>query len=95
MLGCPFAPHIADELGEQLGFGESFYRMEWPRADADVEKEDEVVIPVQVNGKLKARLTVEVGLANDVLEKLALEAAEVTTAKKVIVVPGRLVNIVV
>ena len=94
LLLSPFAPHIADELGSQLGFGESFYRMEWPRADADLVKEDEVVIPVQVNSKLKARLTVEVGLANDVLEALA-EAAEVTTAKKVIVVPGRLVNVVV
>ena len=95
LLLSPFAPHIADELGEQLGFEQSFYQMTWPRADADVAKEDEVVIPVQVNGKLKARLTVEVGLANDVLEALALEAAEVTAAKKVIVVPGRLVNIVV
>ena len=95
LLLSPFAPHIADELGSQLGFGESFYQMEWPVADADVAKEDEVVIPVQVNGKLKARLTVEVGLSSDVLEGLALEVAEVTTAKKVIVVPGRLVNIVV
>ena len=101
LLLSPFAPHIADELGEQLGFGKSFYQMGWPRADADVAKEDEVVIPVQVNGKLKARLTVEVGLANDVLEALALGNADVATAmegkvaKKVVVVPGRLVNIVV
>ena len=95
LLLSPFAPHIADELGSQLGFEQSFYQMSWPVADADVAKEDEVVIPVQVNGKLKARLTVEVGLANDVLEAMALEAAEVTAAKKVIVVPGRLVNIVV
>ena len=101
LLLSPFAPHIADELGEQLGFEQSFYRMEWPRADADVAKEDEVVIPVQVNGKLKARLTVEVGLANDALEALALAEADVMAAigdkmpKKVVVVPGRLVNVVV
>ncbi len=101
LLGCPFAPHIADELGSQLGFGESFYRMSWPVADADVAKEDEVVIPVQVNGKLKARLTVEVGLASDVLESMALgnddvaAAMEGKVARKVVVVPGRLVNIVV
>ena len=101
LLLSPFAPHIADELGEQLGFGESFYRMSWPVADADVAKEDEVVIPVQVNGKLKARLTVEVGLSNDVLEALALGNADVAAAmegkaaRKVVVVPGRLVNIVV
>ena len=101
LLLSPFAPHIADELGSQLGFGESFYRMEWPRADADVAKEDEVVIPVQVNGKLKARLNVEVGLPNDVLEALALAEADVVTAmegkvaRKVVVVPGRLVNVVV
>ena len=97
LLGCPFAPHIADELGEQLGFGKSFYQMSWPVADVDVAKEDEVVIPVQVNGKLKARLTVEVGLANDVLEALALgnddvaAAMKCKTPKKVVVAPGRLV----
>ena len=101
LLLSPFAPHIADELGSQLGFDKSFYRMSWPRADTDVAKEDEVVIPVQVNGKLKARLTVEVGLANDVLEGLALgnvdvaAAMEGKVARKVVVVPGRLVNIVV
>ena len=75
--------------------------MTWPVADAEVAKEDEVIIPVQVNGKLKARLTVEVGLANDALEKLALSHGDVAAAmdgktpKKVVVVPGRLVNIVV
>ena len=101
LLLSPFAPHIADELGSQLGFGKSFYQMSWPVADADVAKEDEVVIPVQVNGKLKARLTVEVGLANDVLEAMALgnddvaAAMEGKVAKKVVVVPGRLVNIVI
>ena len=101
LLLSPFAPHIADELGEQLGFDKSFYEMEWPVADADVAKEDEVVIPVQVNGKLKARLTVEVGLSSDVLESLALNNGDVAAAmegkaaKKVVVVPGRLVNIVV
>ena len=73
--------------------------MSWLRADADVAKEDEVVIPVQVNGKLKARLTVEVGLANDVLQALSdsdvAAAMEGKVARKVVVVPGRLVNIVV
>ena len=101
LLLSPFAPHIADELGSQLGFEQSFYQMSWPVADADVAKEDEVVIPVQVNGKLKARLTVEVGLANAELEALALAEADVVAAlagkapKKVVVVPGRLVNVVV
>ena len=80
LLLSPFAPHIADELGSQLGFDKSFYQMSWPVADADVAKEDEVVIPVQVNGKLKARLTVEVGLANEVLEALALGNGDVAAA---------------
>jgi len=101
LLLSPFAPHIADELGAQLGFTKSFYHMTWPVADADVAKEDEVIIPVQVNGKLKARLTVEVGLSSDALQALALgngdvaAAMEGKTPKKVVVVPGRLVNIVV
>ncbi len=101
LLLSPFAPHLADELGAQLGFSQSFYQATWPRADADVAKEDEVVIPVQVNGKLKARLTVEVGLSSEALEALALGNADVVagmegkTPKKVVVVAGRLVNVVV
>lgn len=97
----PFAPHLCDEIGEQLGFNKSFYEMPWPKFDAEVAKEDEIVIPVQVNGKLRARLSVAAETSREELEQLALAAPEVMagldgkTPKKVVVVPGRLVNIVV
>jgi len=97
----PFAPHLCDELGEQLGFSKSFYQMDWPAFDAQVAKEEEIVIPVQVNGKLRARLSVPAEIAREELEALALGAEEVAAQlegrapKKVVVVPGRLVNIVV
>jgi leucyl-tRNA synthetase len=52
LLLSPFAPHAADELLSRLGFAESAYVMAWPKADETVAREDEVTIPVQVNGKL-------------------------------------------
>jgi len=97
----PFAPHICDEIGEALGFQESFYQRPWPPFDAEVAKEDEITIPVQVNGKLRARLSVPAEIESGALESLALGSEEVTpflegkTPKKIVVVPGRLVNIVV
>jgi leucyl-tRNA synthetase len=56
LLLSPFAPHAADELLSRLGFAESAYVMAWPKADEAVAREDEITIPVQVNGKLRARL---------------------------------------
>ncbi len=97
----PFAPHLCDELGEQLGFRKSFYEMSWPAFHAEIAKEDEIVIPVQVNGKLRARLSVPAEIAREELEALALANEEVAPhldgkqPKKVVVVPGRMVNIVV
>ncbi len=103
LLLSPFAPHICDELGSQLGFEQSFYQMSWPVADADVAKEDEVVIPVQVNGKIVVRMSVDpvTAMSKMNVENMAFNNPEVQTVlngrdfKKIIVVPGRLVNIVV
>ncbi len=97
----PFAPHLADELGEQLGFSRSFYEMPWPQFDAEVAREEEITIPVQVNGKLRARLSVPADILPAELEQLALSSEEVLpflegrAPKKVVVVPGRMVNVVV
>jgi len=97
----PFAPHICDEIGEALGFQTSFYQMPWPPFDAEVAREDEITIPVQVNGKLRARLSVPAEIEAQQLESLALQNEEVApflegkTPRKIVVVPGRLVNIVV
>ena len=97
----PFAPHLCDELGEQLGFQKSFYEMAWPAFDPQIAKEEEIVIPVQVNGKLRTRLTVPAEIQSEDLEVLALASDEVSphlegkAPKKIVVVPGRMINIVV
>ena len=97
----PFAPHLSDEIGEKLGFQTSFYQQKWPVFDAEVAREAEIVVPVQINGKLKTRISVSAEISKEELEKIALENADVVAAlegktpKRVVVVPGRLVNLVV
>ncbi|HEX8551182.1 MAG TPA: leucine--tRNA ligase [Abditibacteriaceae bacterium] len=97
---APFAPHLSDELLERLGFGESSFRLSWPVADENVAREDEITIPVQHNGKLRTRITVAADAAEDALKAAALASPEIESAlggrepKKIIVVPGRLVNVV-
>ncbi|RYX81813.1 leucine--tRNA ligase [bacterium] len=101
LILSPFAPHLCDELGEYLGFTKSFYEMTWPSFSAEIAKEEEITIPVQVNGKLRARLSVAAEMTPEALETLALASEEVSPhlegkkPKKVIIVPGRMVNIVV
>jgi leucyl-tRNA synthetase len=96
----PFAPHLADEVLEKLGYTGSAYETTWPVADEEAAREEEIVIPVQVNGKLRTRLTVAPDATQEQLHELALASPEVIPhlggkePKKVIVVPGRLVNIV-
>jgi leucyl-tRNA synthetase len=100
LLLSPFAPHAADELLSRLGFEEPAYVTPWPRADENVAREDEVIIPVQINGKLRARIVVPAGSDEVALRERALSDAEVSThlggkePKRVIIVPGRLINIV-
>jgi len=95
----PFAPHITDELWERAGGGGSLMETAWPLADRAVIASRDIEIPVQVNGKLKERLTVKETASKDELRSLALEKAarhfSGKTLVKVIVVPGRLVSIVV
>jgi leucyl-tRNA synthetase len=100
LLISPFTPHLSEELWEALGHQGGIVAAGWPTFDPEVAQADEVVIPVQVNGRLRARLTVARDAAKDELETLALADGHVTphTAGKqivrVIVVPGKLVNIV-
>lgn len=97
---APAAPHSADEIWSQLG-GQGFtYQMEWPKANSELAKEDKVTIAVQVNGKLRDTLEVAAGTAGEELEQAALASEKVKsfteglTVRKVIVVPGKLVNVV-
>jgi leucyl-tRNA synthetase len=101
-LLAPLAPHIADELYERLGFTNTYlWNVEWPVADASVAAEEAITLVVQVNGKLRDRLTLPADADEETCKNAALaservqEFTEGKPPKKVIVIPGKLVNIVV
>ena len=98
----PFAPHLADELwNEVLGNTGSIYRHAWPESDPDLAREDEITLVVQINGKVRDKMTAPADSTEETLRSLAAESprlkelTEGKTIRKVIVVPGRLVNFVV
>ena len=97
---APFCPHVAEELWERLGKEGSIHLQPWPEVDEKAAAAEEITLVVQVNGKLRDRVTVPVGLGDDQLKEAALatEGAqkfiEGLAIRKVVVVPGRLVNIV-
>jgi leucyl-tRNA synthetase len=101
LLLAPFAPYLAHELWEMLGEQASLLRAPWPKYDPALAKEDEVEIPVQVNGKLRSRITVPADAPDDTVRARAQLDEKIGTMiagkqiVKVIVVPGKLVNIVV
>lgn len=95
---APVAPHIGEELWSKLGYNETITYASWPTFDESKLVEDEVEIVVQVMGKVRAKLTMKKDASKEEMEQLALEAIkeqiEGKTVRKVIVVPGKLVNIV-
>jgi leucyl-tRNA synthetase len=101
LLLAPFAPHVAEELWHALGHVDTLAYAAWPKADPALLKSDTIEVPVQVNGKLRSRLTVPSEIDEKALEAAALADEKVKasiegkTVKKVIVVKGKLVNIVV
>ncbi len=99
-LVSPFAPHMAEELWEQLGHKESVFDGGWPRYDADLAREQLIDLAVQVQGKMRGTIRVKPDVTKD--EALAVAQAAPAIArfvtgdiKKVIFVPGRLLNIVI
>jgi len=101
LMLAPFAPFLAAELWEVLGGEGAVFRVAWPVADADLAREAEMEIPVQSNGKLVTVIKVPAGSDEATIQAAALADAKVVariegkTVAKVIVVPGKLVNIVV
>jgi leucyl-tRNA synthetase len=97
----PFAPHIADELWEAYGFEGFTLQQPFPQYDESLARADEFEMVVQVNGKLRDRIVVPADISREAMEQLALASPRVQAhlqgkpPRKVIVVPGRLVNIVV
>ncbi len=99
LLG-PFCPHVAEELWAQLDPSESLFRHPWPVADPEALRKQVVTVVVQVDGKVRGRLTVDVDAAEERVRELALHDDKVRpwvatrAIDKVVVVPNRLVNIV-
>jgi leucyl-tRNA synthetase len=101
LMLAPLAPHLAEELWSRLGHTASLARGPFPTADPQYLVDDNVELPVQVNGKVRGKVTVPAAAADDVLEAAALADEKVqaflagAVPRKVIVVAGRLVNLVV
>ncbi len=98
---APVTPHVAEEMWAELGKPYSIHTQSWPEVDEEATKVDEITLIVQVNGKLRDRITVPVDIAQEDAKKIALASETVQRfmegkePRKVIVIPGRLVNIVI
>ena len=98
-LAAPFAPHIAEELWEKLGHSESVFDAGWPKFDATLAADERIELAVQVNGKTRGKLSVPRDIAQDDAVAAALAEESIAKflsgpAKKIIFVPGRLLNLV-
>lgn len=100
-LLAPFAPHFSEEMWQKLGNPYSIFNQEWPEFDEGALIRDIVELGIQINGKVKGKLEVPSDMENDEIEKTVLSDENITSmfegkaVKKVIIVRGRLVNIVV
>lgn len=101
LMLAPVAPHMAEELWQKMGRSYSIHHQAWPTVDALAAAEEEITLIVQINGKLRDRMTVPAGISDEDAKKEALasevvhKALEGRVPRQVIVVPKRLVNIVV
>jgi leucyl-tRNA synthetase len=101
LLISPFTPHLAEELWERLGHEGGVVAAGWPAFDSGAAAEESLEIPVQVNGKVRGRVTVPAGSSEDEIRAAAFSAPSVTPhlagmdVVKVVVPNGRLVSIVV
>ncbi len=101
LILSPFAPHIAEELWQQLGHEQSIFLEKWPVAENQYLKDEEIEMVVQVNGKVRERLIVAIDVTEDEVKETALESEKVKVftegkeIKKVIFVPEKLINIVI
>ena len=101
LLLAPFSPHIAEELWEIIGNTESVHHQTWPVADLSALIADEITLVIQIMGKTRGTIQVSSTADKDALEKYARESEvaqryiEGKEIKKVVVVPGKLVNFVV
>jgi leucyl-tRNA synthetase len=100
-LLAPVTPHVAHALWNELGFGGNILDAGWPQADPEALKKASVTLAVQVNGKLRGTIEVAIDAPRDAIEQTALANGDVAkyvagaTPKKIIIVPGKIVNVVV
>ncbi|OIP63359.1 MAG: leucine--tRNA ligase [Nitrospirae bacterium CG2_30_53_67] len=101
LMLAPFAPHIAEEMWEALGHTGGIGEVFWPVYDETIAKEETITVVVQINGKIRSRIEVPANSPDEMLRETAFSDARVLeftngkTVRKVIVVPGKLVNIVI
>jgi leucyl-tRNA synthetase len=102
LMLAPFSPHVAEEIWENLGHeGGLLKSAHWPQADPELARQEELEIPIQVNGKLRSRLLASPEVTEEELRTAALNDEKIRSlidgheVVKVIVVPQRLVNVVV
>jgi leucyl-tRNA synthetase len=100
VLLSPFVPHFAEELWEALGNRNSIIKTQWPEYDPEAVLEEEILIVIQVNGKLRDRMTIPVSYGEEEVKAWALKSERIRKLvegkeiKRVILVPKKLVNIV-
>ena len=101
LILSPMAPHIAEELWEMLGHSDGVYSQKWPRYIEELAREEHIEVPVQVNGRVRSRIMVAAALGDEELKAHAMSDSHVAPLiagkqiVKVVVVPGKLVNVVV
>ena len=101
LMLAPITPHICHALWSQLGYDKAVIDAQWPQVDAEALKQDKTELMIQVNGKLRSKLMVDVNAQQADIEPLAIADENVQryidgkTIRKIILVPGRLINIVV
>jgi len=97
---APVTPHISEEIWHLLGNGQSIHLQAWPKVDEEAARQEEITLVVQVNGKVRDRITVQADIDEEQAKTAALASEQVVkfiqggTPRQVIYVKGRLVNIV-
>jgi leucyl-tRNA synthetase len=100
LLMAPFTPHLSEEMWERLGKQGSTYHADWPTFDPLIASEEEIELAVQINGKVRDHIKVPVDASEEMVKELALncekvvEASQGKTVRRIIVAPGKLVNVV-
>jgi leucyl-tRNA synthetase len=100
LLLSPFGPHVTEELWEALGKEENIIKTPWPEYDRETIVEEDILVVVQVNGKLRDRITVPSSMGDEEVKQVALEREKITrligdkAVQRIILVPKKLVNIV-